>query len=115
MAVVVHTLDGTKRMRVMQLHNLDVRCSLRRRRAWQLGFLAGQLQGKGVGDHTSETVLAEAAILLRTTVEHLNASQLLGIGPAIEVLGFLTRYIFTTVYTGQHAVLLQRSSRSTLH
>lgn len=70
----------------MQLRNMeDVRCSLGRRRAWRLGFLAGQLQGKSVGDHTSEWVLAEAAILLRTSVKHLNASQILGIGPAIEV------------------------------
>lgn len=78
----------------MQLRNLE---DVRRRRAWRLGFLAGQLQGKGVGDHNSETLLAEAALLLGTTVEHLNASQLLGIGPAIEVPVFHTRSISLAV------------------
>ena len=50
--------------------------------------MAGQLQGVADWDSLPEALLAEVATLLGTAAEHLNASQLLSVGPAIQVPNF---------------------------
>ena len=56
------------------------------RRAWRLGYLAGQLAGKTSGPTTEAAWLREAAALLNLPPgESWNSSRLLGLGTALLV------------------------------
>jgi len=59
---------------------------LHQRRAWTLGYLAGQLAQQGPGSETAAQRLREAAALLRLPAgETWNVSRLQGLGQALLV------------------------------